>query len=344
MLTYLRFAGHEYLSSFSSDQDVVSTTDQTPPYPHPLAETCANGFELFSQESSAGKGCLLQIYPATSGAELIRLSNGRTLIGRDPSCEVPLDDHSVSRIHAAIETSDTGCMLVDMNSTNGTYIDDTLVEESTLLSGGELIRTGNVILKFMSALDEEAQYHAVVHELMTRDSLTNTFNRSYIIPLIEKELSTCRRRTRTLSLILLDIDHFKRINDRFGHLVGDEVLRIFCERIRHELDAGDLLARFGGEEFVIVSRQTSLKDAVGLAERARLSIASAEFQTQAGPLKVSCSMGVSSSDGFIHETCDDLLSSADALLYQAKDQGRNCVKASVGKETDSFREHAPSKS
>jgi diguanylate cyclase (GGDEF)-like protein len=323
----------------------VSTTKPSYQPRQSLAETRANGFRLLDQESpTIGKACLLQIYPATTGSELVRLRSERTLIGREPSCDVPLDDHSVSRMHAAIDSLENGYQLVDLNSTNGTYVDDAIVESPVELTGGELIRTGNVILKFMSALDQEAQYHAVVHELMTRDSLTNTFNRSYIIPLISKELAACRRRTRTLSIILLDIDHFKSINDRFGHLVGDEVLRIFCERIRQGLQRGDLLARFGGEEFLILLRQTSVSDAVHVAERVRLAISSAPFQTQGGPLSVTCSMGVACSDGFVHDSCDSLLSAADALLYEAKNKGRNCVLASKTHDVGSRQDTDPPKS
>lgn len=300
-----------------------------------LSETCSHGFDLSSpvESLSIGNGCLLQIYPATSNSEVIRLNRERTLIGRESSCDIPVDESSVSRVHAAIDADQSGYYLQDLGSTNGTFVDDEFAKDRIRLKGGELIRLGNTIFKFMSSMDEEAHYHAVVHELMTKDSLTSAFNRSYFIPLIEKELTACREQGFCLSLILMDIDHFKQVNDTHGHLVGDEVLRIFSERIRLDLRKGDLLARFGGEEFVLAARRAPLKEAVRIAERARLLIASDPFFTQAGPVPITCSFGVASSNGNNHKTVDSLLSAADSELYKAKGNGRNCVRSVSEQET-----------
>lgn len=291
-----------------------------------LSETSPEGFRLFQPEKiQAGRGCLLQIYPARPSAEIIRLKDARSLIGRDPSCEITLDDRAVSRSHAAVEADADGYVLVDCDSTNGTYVDDRRVRDRQRLHGGELLRMGGTILKFMSAIDEEAQYHAVVHELMTKDPLTNAFNRAYLLPALEQRLTHCRRTAACLSVILLDIDYFKQVNDQHGHLAGDEVLRIFSERIRHGLRPGDLLARFGGEEFVVVAPDTPPESAQQLAERLRQAVAAPAFQTQAGPLNVTCSLGLAWTDGRLLTTVDQLLSSADQALYQAKQSGRNVV-------------------
>ena len=293
-----------------------------------LADTCTNAFEAFGAgQFESGKGCLIQIYPASSSSELMRLSEERTIIGRDPSCDITIDDNAMSRTHAAVDLLGHGYFLADLNSTNGTWVDDEVLRGRIPLQGGELIRMGGSILKFMSSMDEEANYHAVVHELMTRDALTNAFNRSYLIPMIDRELRSCLKEQKELSLILLDVDHFKQINDRHGHLVGDEVLRIFCERIRHELRKLDLLARFGGEEFVVACLQTSLTEAIRIAERIRLAISSVPFQTQAGPISVTCSLGVAHSNGVEFKNCDEILSAADTSLYGAKNNGRNRVQA-----------------
>ena len=295
-------------------------------HPISMADTCADPFEIFTTPVESGKGCLLQIYPACSNSELMRLTSSRTVIGRDPSCDVSINDNAMSRTHAAVVLLGRGYFLADLNSTNGTYVDDQLLRGRIPLEGGELIRMGGCILKFMAAMDEEANYHAVVHELMIRDSLTNAFNRSYLIPLMESQLAKCREQQQIFSAILLDIDHFKQINDQHGHLVGDEVLRIFCERIRHELRKMNMLARFGGEEFVIACCRTSLTEASRIAERSRLAISSEPFQTQAGPISVTCSLGVACSNGFDFPTCDLLISAADSLLYSAKKSGRNRVQ------------------
>lgn len=254
----------------------------------------------------------------------------RSVLGRDPACHVTVDDSSVSRMHAAIEWSGDAYHITDLESTNGSWINETRLDAPVTLAGGEMIRLGNTILKFMLALDEEAQYHAIVHELMTHDPLTNTLNRGYLIRLVERELAKCLAQGGTLSVILIDIDRFKRVNDRQGHLIGDEVLRILCKRIRPILDGAHRLCRFGGDEFVIVCPQSPLDMTVQLAEMICREIAETPFVTQSGQLKITCSMGVTSTNGESLPDVDALLGAADKLLYRAKAQGRNCVHRASG--------------
>ena len=138
------------------------------------SDTCTDPFSLLMPSNvEPGKGCLLQIYPASSNSELMRLGCERTVIGRDTNCNITINDNAVSRAHAAIELIDATYFLTDLNSTNGSFVNDQLLRGRMPLEGGELIRIGGCILKFMSSMDEEANYHAVVHELMVRDSLTN---------------------------------------------------------------------------------------------------------------------------------------------------------------------------
>ena len=295
-----------------------------------LTETNIEGFAAFLPDAvRAGNGCLLQIYPARVCSEIHRLATRRTLLGRDPACDIALDDNLASRNHAAISADSDGYLLIDLGSTNGTFVDDRRIATEQRLNAGDLIRMGGTILKFMSSQNEEALYHSVIHELMTRDPLTNSFNRSYLIPNLEKSLANCRRDGTEVSVVLMDIDHFKRINDAHGHQVGDEVLRSLCERIRTCLRGKDILARLGGEEFVVVAAGAQINDAVKMAERIRLAISSSPFQTQAGPVSVTCSMGVAASDGHEISTVDKLLALADQRLYSAKDHGRNNVRTSV---------------
>ena len=303
--------------------------------PRSLAETHTEGLQFFAAEpTKTSRGCLLQIYPAAIHAELIRLTGRRVLIGREMSCDVALEDTSVSRVHAAIESDDNGYSVVDLGSRNGTFVDDHLLTERQRLKGGELIRTGSIILKFMASMDEEAQYHAIVHELMTRDPLTNTFNRSYLMSTLEKLLPQCCRTGCELSIVLIDIDHFKNVNDSYGHLVGDEVLRQFAERLRSVLRPGDMLCRLGGEEFLVIADKSGLHAAVRVAERLRLTVSSLPFATQVGPLRVTCSLGVASFDQFdADNSVDHLLLLADKRLYAAKKAGRNCVQSAIDQET-----------
>lgn len=293
-----------------------------------LADTQIEGFRFFQvEEKQPGRGCVLQIFPATPQAEMFRLNSRRTLIGREPSCDIALDDNAVSRSHAAIELEDSGYSVVDLGSRNGTFVDDKLLRDRRCLKGGEHIRLGGTILKFMASMDEEAQYHAVVQELMTRDPLTGAFNRSYLMSMLEKLIARSQFTQQKLSVIMMDIDYFKKVNDSWGHLVGDEVLRVFSERIRNVLRSGDALCRLGGEEFVLISERTELSDAVRIAERIRLTVSSTPFSTQAGPVEITCSLGVMTIDESDSGTVDDLLCRADKHMYAAKAAGRNCVRS-----------------
>ncbi|MCA9063557.1 MAG: diguanylate cyclase [Planctomycetaceae bacterium] len=291
-----------------------------------LAGTRAEEVCYFPSEPvTPGRGCLIQIYPAAADSQLVRLGDSLTLLGRDPVCDVVLNQTAVSRRHAAIDLTDDGYVVRDLNSTNGTFLDDEKIEGEVLLQGGELIRIGNTVLKFLSAMDQEAQYHEVVRQLMTRDPLTNTFNRGFLIPTLEKQLRNSA--APGTAVILLDLDLFKSVNDTYGHLVGDEVLRIFCERIRPLLRSTDLLARLGGEEFLILCPQTSQDDALRVAERVRLSVSGQKFSTQAGRINVSCSLGVTFAPASGSLGVDDVLAEADHWLYVAKHDGRNCVRS-----------------
>jgi len=295
-----------------------------------LADTQIGGLRfVLPDKVKTGRGCVLQIFPATAQAEMFRMSKRRTLIGRESSCDIMLDDNAVSRNHAAIDLNDSSYFVTDLGSRNGTFVDDKPLRDRRRLKGGELIRLGGTILKFMASMDEEAQYHAVVHELMTRDPLTNAFNRSYLMLTLEKLLSRCEFTKHDLAVIMIDIDHFKKINDSYGHLVGDEVLRVFSERIRNTLRPDDALCRLGGEEFVVISERTDLQNAAWMAERIRLTVSSTPFSTQSGPVMITCSLGVKIQDQPNVGTVDELLSGADELMYAAKACGRNCVRSSL---------------
>lgn len=306
----------------------MKQTDRESTEKRSLADTQTEGFQFFQpSDVISGCGCVLQICPATVQAEMFRLSNLRTVIGREPTCDISLDDNAVSRSHAAIDLDGPNYFVTDLGSRNGTFVDDKLLRDRRRLKGGELIRLGGTILKFMASMDEEANYHAVVHELMARDPLTNAFNRSYLISTLEKLLPRCQFSKHNLAVIMIDIDYFKKVNDSYGHLVGDEVLRVFSERIRHTLREDDSLCRLGGEEFVVISEQTDLQDAVRIAERIRLTVSSTPFSTQSGPVIVTCCLGVMTLDQPNVATVDDLLSGADERMYTAKASGRNCVRS-----------------
>lgn len=304
----------------------------------PLSETHigAQYFPVMDAQTDS-RACVIQIYPPSMHSDMVRLNAARTMIGRDPSCDLCLDDAAVSRNHATLDFDGDTWEITDLDSRNGTFIDDQILHGRRRLCGGELIRLGSIVLKFMVSMDEEAQYHAAAHKLMTRDPLTNAFNRGYLMTTLEKLIPRCLDSDTSLSLILIDIDHFKQINDTHGHLTGDEALRSFTERLRGSLRTVDLICRFGGEEFLVIAENTSLKDAVHIAERLRSAVASQPFETSSGLVRITCSIGVATlKPKDPTATVDRLLAEADACLYTAKHLGRDRVYSAMNSETQTL--------
>lgn len=278
-------------------------------------------------KSSAKDCCLVQIYPTDVVDGLQRVEKASVTLGRDSRCDIVLDDANVSRQHAKLEKTEQGYLLTDLGSTNGTYVDEVLVNQQ-ILKGGETLRLGSFIFKFLSADCLEAQYHETVYNAMTRDGLTHAFNKNYLLDSLEQELARSRRSGSTLSIVMMDIDHFKSVNDTHGHLVGDEVLKEFAKRLQSVSRAGDLLCRYGGEEFALVLVDTPLHEALEAAERCRQVVASTPFETASGPLDITTSLGACDTSFAESDlTPTQLIKLADDHLYQAKRSGRNRVCA-----------------
>jgi len=266
---------------------------------------------------------LVRIYPAEKIGEVLALAGRPLVVGRDSSCEIELADDSVSRRHATIEPCGQILIVTDLDSTNGTYINDLRISQQTLMPGDRL-RFGNQIFKFLESANLEAQYHEVVYKIMTCDGLTQAFNKRYLRELLEREVQRCQRTFRPLCAMMLDLDYFKRINDTYGHLTGDEVLVELCRRIGRVLRRDEVLARYGGEEFAIVLSDTTLDQACEVAERVRQAILERPFHTELADIVVTASVGVAETKGE-PMTADELLELADQRLYAAKQCGRNRV-------------------
>jgi diguanylate cyclase (GGDEF)-like protein len=156
------------------------------------------------------------------------------------------------------------------------------------------------------------------------DSLTGLFNRRHLFSLAEREFLRAQRYGRPLSAVMLDIDHFKRVNDTYGHAAGDQVLAEVAQRLRTSARHTDLIGRYGGEEFVLLLPETELPGAELLAERLRRAIAGAPMATSGGPLSISASLGVAATQPNVRDAAA-LIDQADQALYAAKQAGRNRV-------------------
>ncbi|HEY3045214.1 MAG TPA: sensor domain-containing diguanylate cyclase [Vicinamibacterales bacterium] len=173
-----------------------------------------------------------------------------------------------------------------------------------------------------------AQLFSEVRETSLRDGLTGCFNRTHALEVIDTELRRARRSQMPVSLIMLDLDHFKGINDRHGHLCGDAVLAAVGARMREVLRGSDLKCRYGGEEFLVLLPETSLDGARRVADTLRRQLADMAVQWKNETLHVTASLGVTMAQPSEIDT-QALIARADAALYRAKDQGRNCVRLSL---------------
>jgi two-component system cell cycle response regulator len=279
-------------------------------------------------EAVTREACLVHIYP-TGPAMGTRYPLGQLelLLGRGKDCDVRIQDHSVSRRHVRIEPSVEGYYVSDLQSTNGTFVNDHQLDSACLLQDGDYLRVGNCIYRYLAGGNIEAEYHEEIYRLTILDGLTQIHNRRYLSEFLERESVRSQRHARPLSVLLFDIDRFKAFNDTYGHLCGDFVLRELAHRIRETVRKEDLFARYGGEEFALVLVETPLEEATTVAERLREIVARTPFRFESTQLTMTVSVGVATTSGEPGLAPAELLKAADAKLYQAKRAGRNRVVA-----------------
>ena len=179
------------------------------------------------------EACLVQIYGPMLGKKVILEREGTT-IGRGEGCEIVLELDNVSRRHCSLLLREGGVFLRDNGSTNGTYLNNVEVRGETSLRSGDLIKVGSAIFKFLFGGELgsiEAQYHEEIYRLTIVDGLTQVYNKRYLLEFLDREMARCLRHERALSLVIFDIDHFKQINDTYGHLAGDYVLRELAQAL-----------------------------------------------------------------------------------------------------------------
>ncbi len=237
---------------------------------------------------------LLTVVNGPNIGRVYSVRDGETLLGRGRNVHVRMDDAGASRVHARIVTAESGrYFLEDMQSTNGTFVDGERIERYELTSGKRINIGPNIIVSF-AILDAQAERLARQnYESSVRDPLTKAHNRRYLVERLGAEIAYARRHSSRLSLLLFDLDHFKRVNDTCGHLAGDEVLREVSALVSRLIRAEDVFARFGGEEFVILVRGISHANVGRFAERLRTSVERLEVVSER-VLRVTISVGYAS--------------------------------------------------
>lgn len=279
--------------------------------------------EAREQSPTSGSGCLIVIYGQEMGRR-VRVGTEPMVIGRSPQCDIQVDQESVSRNHCRIRFTGDGFLVQDLGSTNGTYVNDDVVEGEGRLRHGDQLKVGRTILKFIIGDDVEAQYHEEIYRLMTTDGLTQLNNRRYFDEMLDREVARAKRYKRSFSLLIFDIDHFKRINDQFGHLAGDAILRQLGAVLLGRLRMNDVLARIGGEEFALITPEVGLDGAKELAGKINRLIGDTRFEFEGARVDVTISVGVAEWQPHFEDAMD-LFQAADAKMYEAKRNGRNQV-------------------
>ncbi len=264
------------------------------------------------------------------GAQLghvTRLGVGAHKVGRATDSEIWLSDDGVSRRHAVVTQEGHGYVIEDTQSANGTFVAGQRIERA-VLRDGDLIQFGpQAMFRYSIADEAQEQLLRQLYEASVTDALTGANNRESFDSHLRMELSYARRHNTDCALVLFDVNHFKRVNDGYGHPVGDEVLVEISKAARRVVRNEDVFARYGGEEFALILRGIALDGARAVGERLRERIAALSIPTEQGPLTVTVSVGCASVSTTPDLSAEALVQAADRRLYVAKRSGRNRVVA-----------------
>jgi len=248
-------------------------------------------------------------------------------IGRSEDAAISIPDMGLSRIHAKISRKSDGYYLEDAGSTNGTFVDEGRIEHAVRLLPGARFRLGQRTVLTMTLHDElEVEAALSMRQAAMKDRLTGVYNRGVFDDRLAAELAFSHRHGAPLSLLLFDIDHFKRFNDKHGHQAGDAVLIAVSEQVQKTVRTEDILARYGGEEFAVIARDTPADRALILGERIRRAIERSEVLHEGMKLAVTASIGAATLDRETQYDLEGFVAAADRSLYDAKAAGRNCVR------------------
>jgi two-component system, cell cycle response regulator len=281
--------------------------------------------ELEASEDTGEQQATLMLVSGPTPGQVFTLKP-ETVIGRDPLADIQIDDSGVSRRHARVLVREGYCIVEDLGSTNGTLVGGAKVAQHSVAHGERIQLGPRVVFRFALLDAAEEKMHRQLFESSTRDALTGAYNKKYITERLVAEVAHALRHDSSLEVVVFDLDRFKQVNDQHGHLVGDAVLRAVSERVHQVVRSEDVFGRFGGEEFVVISRGS---DAARLAERIRTSIDQLAIPTEQGGVHVTLSLGVARLDELlVDRSASALLEKADLRLLAAKRAGRNRVCSS----------------
>lgn len=267
----------------------------------------------------------LVVLQGTNVGEMHKIDGPELVIGRAVSATVRLNDDGISRRHCRVLSIGGQIIIEDLGSANGTLVNGEMIQHQALKEGDKIRLGATTTLKFtyQDKLDESFQQQMI--DAALRDGLTRAYNKKFFQDRLETEFAYAKRHRTMLSLVMFDVDYFKRVNDNYGHLAGDAVLVHLSRITQNMIRTEDILARYGGEEFAVICRGTPLLNAGVLGERLRTRVELENFDYQGTRLPVTISVGVAALPEANVATASELVRDADSALYEAKRSGRNRV-------------------
>jgi two-component system cell cycle response regulator len=272
----------------------------------------------------------LVVLAGASVGEMYKIDTEKTVIGRGQKAQIRLLDDGISREHAQVVIEGNRVFLQDLGSTNGTFCNGIKVDRKELADGDKILVGSTTILKFTYHDNLDEIFQKQMYESALRDGLTKAFNKKYFTDRLESELTFALRHGSALSLVMFDIDHFKKVNDTYGHQAGDYVLTELSMLLTTTLRAEDVFARYGGEEFAVICRGIDASHAQVVAERMRKAVEKHRFVHEATVIPITISVGIAGMPDPAVKDASDLVARADKALYQSKHGGRNRVTLHEG--------------
>jgi two-component system, cell cycle response regulator len=283
-------------------------------------------FEAPQLEGGKRDRAYLVVLAGASVGEMYKIDGNKTVIGRGLKAQIRLLDDGISREHAQLVLVKDRVVLQDLGSTNGTYCNGLKVEANRELVDGDKILVGSTtILKFTYHDNLDEIFQKQMYESALRDGLTKAFNKKYFTDRLESEFTFATRHVAPLTLVLFDIDHFKKVNDTHGHQAGDFVLSEISTLLTNLLRAEDVFARYGGEEFAVICRGSDTMQGQVVAERMRKAVEANKFVFEGTNIPITISIGVAGLPDAVVKDAAELVSFADQALYKSKHAGRNRV-------------------
>jgi diguanylate cyclase (GGDEF)-like protein len=267
----------------------------------------------------------LVVLQGSNVGEMHKVEGPEVVVGRAMNVQVRLNDDGISRRHCRVLSIGGQVIIEDLGSANGTLVNGEMIQHHALKEGDKVRLGANTMLKFtyQDKLDETFQQQ--MYDAALRDGLTRSYNKKFFADRLDTEFAYAKRHKSMLSLVMFDVDHFKRVNDNSGHLAGDAVLVHLTRITQATIRTEDILARYGGEEFAVICRGTPLLNAGVLGERLRARVEGETFDYQGTRLPVTISVGVAALPEANVATSPELVKAADVSLYEAKRSGRNRV-------------------